>query len=323
MIFKPHYIRLSLACLLSSLLMACPEQPADTSGQQNPSETSQSSTSKPVKSSAFTLVSVSPQSLSPIARYSPESGKFSVALPPHADPYHVLGEAEAAQLLALLPLEQRYPVYLNGRQLSFFEPERLEPPACEDHHQFLGQLNPPIPVPENTSFSAVAYAPPLADLPTLHPPAPPSEAELNQMGTDLKELFLQQQGLEAQAAEFEVLSTTSFPFQTQPGGEFELGLFVAGKRGSENHAAFCNEETFWVLGMWEQGRAVVQAGYLHPKADTPEACQASSLVSSFVVNGSLDHVLVQHNTYTVWSYSIYAWQTDTWKEIFRGGGGGC
>ncbi|MBF2055549.1 MAG: hypothetical protein IGS03_19025 [Candidatus Sericytochromatia bacterium] len=320
----PRVLLLSLlsACL-SLCLSACPETPPDTAPTEATAEPSAAQSTLPIQASPFVLLSVSAKSLEPIARYQPESQTFAPALPERGQSLDAPTEADAELLKNLVPQDASYPVYRNGSPQGHFGIERLDPPGCGDYPQMVGQLQPPATVPENETFQAFSYAPASTPLAAFTPPPAPDSETLSEMGNMLKTAFFANQNLSEQADEFILDHVRSFPFQKTAGGEMELGLLISGRRSDETHAAFCGQETFWVLGIWEQGRAVPLASYLHPKSESPEDCQASDLVGSFSTGPALDHVMIQHNGYEWWDYSIYAWREDSWKEVFRGGGGGC
>lgn len=316
----PRSLLTGLMLCLSLSLSACPDTPPDTTAESTSSTAPASA--EPVKSAPFVLLAAGQERLEPIARYQPESASFASALPDRSQSPEAPAEADAELIKKLVPQTDRYPVYLNGSQRSQFEIERLDPPGCGDYPQIMGKLNPPVSVPENESFQGFAYAPANSLLARFSPPPAPDTANLNEMGEMLKTAFFASRS-ELQADDFILDHIRSFPFQKTAGGEMELGLLISGRRSDEAHAAFCGQETFWVLGIWEQGRAVALASYLHPKSEYPEDCQASDLVGSFSTGPALDHVVIQHNGYEWWNYSIYAWQADSWKEVFKGGGGGC
>lgn len=320
----PRVLTLGLLSICLSLcLSACPETPPDTTAATEPAtEPAASQSAIAVQASPFVLLSVGATSLEPIARYQPETQTFASALPERSQSSEVPSEADAVLLQQLVPQEASYPVYLNGSPRGHFGIERLDPPGCGDYPQMVGQLQPPAQMPENEVFQAFSYAPASTPLAAFNPPSAPDSENLNEMGNMLKTAFFANQ-MRDQAAGFILDHIRSFPFQKAAGGEMELGLLISGRRSDETHAAFCGQETFWVLGIWEQGRAVPLASYLHPQSESPEDCQASDLVGSFSTGPALDHVVIQHSGYEWWDYSIYAWREDSWKEVFRGGGGGC
>lgn len=305
---------------LLTLLSGCPASEPQTK-ESSPPKTSTQKVTSPVATPVFTLMLVNPYVLEPIARYEPQQQRFVSALPVHSADTAINEEADAEALRKLIPFTTTYPVYVHGEKVQQFQPQRLDPPGCGDYPQVVGQLNPP--VDENQSFQGLAYVPARVFSP-FQSPVTLAVAEQTRMGAMLKSAYFAQKTRSAEANEFELTSTHSFPFQRAAHQPFELGLFITGRRKHTGKQAMCDQETFWVMGLWQQGKAVPLVSYQQPhKSEYDDDCQSSDLVSSFVVNQALDHVLVRHNAYESWAYSIYAWQKNTWKEVFAGGGGGC
>jgi hypothetical protein len=303
-----------------TLLSGCPAAKSQAEGSAPP-KSSHEKVASPVVTPAFTLMMVNPYVLEPIARYEPQQQRFVSALPVHGPDTEVNEEGDAEAMRKLIPFTTAYPVYVHGEKVQQFQPQRLDPPGCGDYPQVVGQLNPP--VDENQSFQGLAYVP-VRSLPTFQPSATPTLDAQTRMGALLKSAYFVQNKRSANEKHFELTSTRSFPFQKTANSSFELGLFITGRRKNTGQQAMCDQETFWVMGLWEQGKAVPLVSYQQPhRSEYAEDCQSSDLISSFGVNQALDHVLVRHNAYESWSYSIYAWQQDTWKEVFAGGGGGC
>lgn len=306
---------LTLLCLVS--LSACPAETTDTSSSSSASTTLQPSASPEQQVlQAFTLATVSRNQLEPVATFNPESKAFGQAISTEE------GEDNAkARLTALFPLQQTFDVYQNGQVVSQFVTETLKPNGCGFLPLLIGKHNPDQP----EDFKGITYTSPAPIQPS-PPPTLPTGAALQQMAETLKQRLFSDQGRESQQDQYGVDSIQPFAFQTAPGQPFKTGMLLTGRRKEDqtkSQYAVCGEELYWALGSFEQGNAVLHAGMFQPHSEDAEICYIPSLESSFVAQQALDHVLIHITGYEFWEYQIYAWQNKGFKEVFRGGGGGC
>ncbi len=271
--------------------------------------------------SDFSLWLANADHLEAVAHYNAQNQRFQDFWP-HREATETSEEdveAQKTRLQQTLPAEQPYPAFMNGQKVGDFRIEGIEPPGCVDHPQIKGKLSTATTSPP-TGF---VYAPPQPIPPWESGMKAPGAPELAEMGEMLKTAFFAQQNLSARSDAFQTEPVQYFPFQKPGQQEAALGLFLRGERKSESPEVVCAQESFWVLGVWEQGRAIPLASGMQPASEMAEDCQRAEFVGSFNAGERVDHVVITHHGYEWWDYSIYAWKNDAWEKVYRGGGGGC
>lgn len=285
-------------------------------------DNTQTTQSAPAPATAdFTLWLANADHLEAVAHYDAQNRRFQDFWPNHDETESPREdfEAQKTRLQQTLPAESPYPAFMDGQRVGDFHIEGIEPPGCVAHPQIKGKLSTVTNLPP-TGF---VYAPPQSFTPWESQTQAPRAPELVEMGEMLKTAFFAQQNLSARSEAFQTDPVRSFPFQKPGQQEAALGLFLRGERKSESSEVVCAQESFWVLGIWEQGRAIPLASGIQPLSEMAEDCQRSEFVGSFNAGEGVDHVVITHHGYEWWDYSIYAWRKDGWEKVYRGGGGGC
>jgi hypothetical protein len=255
---------------------------------------------------SITLIVVEGQKAFPVVKYEPSTHRFE----------------EIPERFALPP-KSTYPLYQNGRKMGVFQAEKITPSGCSDFPQLTGkthllssQQQPKFAQPSFLTY--LSYTPEESKRLALSP-AP----KLNSIGESLKQQVLSKTGRKNESMSFVITTVNSFVFQKGKGQKLEEGIFIAARHHRPSGVEACETEAFWALGIMQAGIPVLLKQMSTPFSASEEECKHSNLVSSFSIDQTLDHVIIQHNGYEWWNYRIYDWQKDNWKEVFYGGGGGC
>jgi len=330
---KSLYSTLALGMIPGLLLglSACPanqEQSQEASASAPPLKVIEQpiSTPTPLPDKLMVLITHQgkPGTVEMVAEYNSQAQTFASPLMPIENTTDQSGaqlqQDEKTLFAKYLPLNQSYPMYINGREIGQFTNQKIDPPGCGDMSQMTGQFKTELPIKEDTWLAAVAFSPSLA----LSHPKPPlyeDSKALTAMGENLANAFLKKQSLSLKDMRDQKI--TALPI-SQPDGSYKMHIFVTAERPPVGEQV-CNNGNFWVLGTWEDDQAQILAGEYKTPGEFPEqSCSSQDLISSFGFRDHLDHILIRNNGYEWWSYSIYApGENNQWSKVYDGGGGGC
>ncbi len=326
MMSKALYSAFSLALIPGLLLTlsACPaiEQELEASASPPPVIEQALSTPAPLPAKLMLLVAHQgkPGSVEMVAEYDTQAQTFASPNLTAIDSETQLQKHEQSLFGKYLPLNQNYPLYLNGREIGQFTNQKIEPPGCGDFSQMTGAFKTELPVKEDHYLDVLAFSPTLS----LSYPSPPlyeDSKALTAIGESIANTFLKKEGLSLKDMRDQTVQAIPI---TQPDGTYKMHIFVTAER-PPTEEAICNNGSFWVLGTWEADQPQILAGqYKSPGEFPEESCSSQQVVTSFGFRDRLDHLLIRNNGYEWWNYSIYApGENNRWSEVYQGGGGGC
>lgn len=263
------------------------------------------------------------QSAEPVARFNPQTQRFTEAFTSDAPPESPQSQAQYQQFMQqYLPLQQANPVYQNGEvQGSFIATKQQNEYGCFDYPPMLGILQQTTPITEEYP-AFLGFSSGFPGVRTYAAKTRPAAFLQPATAHQLAHTFLQSQGHTPAWGNLKLDQQKPFAISTDHG--LETQLFVSGHVSDpQSEPGTCPAVKFWAIGQWQQGQLKVVTGELTDRHSELETCGSYQLISSFATDPQANKVLIADSGYEWWSYLIYGYQQGTYQKLFAGGGGGC